>query len=112
MADDGRARRWTTMWSVRAVLPAAGMSVINGVVMRPSGRTCTFAPSSGLRQTKMVIWSSGPMIYSSLACCCAGIEGAGGRFEPPVVEQPVMAMLLALTASKALNFNDLFRAFR
>jgi hypothetical protein len=55
----------------------------------------------------MVIWSSGPMIYSSLACCWAGIAGAAGRFEPPTDEQPVIAKLLALIANNALNFNDL-----
>jgi hypothetical protein len=30
------------------------MSVISGVVIMPSGRTWTLAPSSGLRHTKMV----------------------------------------------------------
>ena len=41
--------------SIAGVLPTAGMSLISGVVMRPSGRTCTSDDSSGLRQTK--IWS-------------------------------------------------------
>ena len=56
--------------SIAGVLPTAGMSLISGVVMRPSGRTCTFADSSGLRHTKMLSWSSGPMTYSSLGCSC------------------------------------------
>ena len=47
------------------VLPAAGMSVISGVVMRPSGRTWTLAPSSALRQTKTVSSSSGADEYFS-----------------------------------------------
>lgn len=53
-------------WSWVAVLPTAGMSCTSGIVRRPSGRTRTLsALSSGLRQTWMVISSSGPMVYSS-----------------------------------------------
>ena len=40
--------------SIAGVLPTAGMSLISGVVIRPSGRTWTFDDSSGLRQTKML----------------------------------------------------------
>lgn len=43
------------------VLPTATMSVISGVVMRPSGRTPMRVDSSGLRQTKMLSSSDGPI---------------------------------------------------
>ena len=52
-------------WSIVGVLPTAGISVISGVVIRPSGRTWTLPPSSGFRHTKIWSSSSGPMIYSS-----------------------------------------------
>src|SRR5690554_1145937 len=64
--------------SIAGVLPTAGISVISGVVIRPSGRTWTFAPNSGLRQTNIVSSSSGPITYSSLGPCCFETKEAGG----------------------------------
>ena len=74
--------------SIAGVLPTAGMSLISGVVMRPSGRTWTFADNSGLRHTKILSVSSGPMTYSSLGACLLATKAAGGssgRFPPPVM---------------------------
>jgi hypothetical protein len=75
------------------VLPTAGMSVISGVVMRPSGRTCTFAPSSGLRHTKTVSSSSAPMMYFSLTSSSVLTKEAAGSVLPVVeaVVQPARA---------------------
>jgi hypothetical protein len=87
--------------SIDGVLPTAGMSVISGVVMRPSGRTCTFDPSSGLRHTKIVSSSSGPMTYSSPGPSCIDTNCAGGNCGPLAVEQPVSTRLaIALPARR------------
>ena len=48
---------------------------------RPSGRTGTVIDNSGLRQTKMLRLSPGPMRYSAEGRDDAG--GAGGRVGPP-----------------------------
>src|SRR5258706_13445496 len=88
--------------SIEGVLPTAGMSVISGVVMCPSGRTCTLAPNSGLRQTKTVSSSSGPMTYSSPGPSCIATKEAGGSCGPcDESAQPDKARLArALPASR------------
>ena len=75
--------------SMRGVLPTAGMSLMSGVVIRPSGRTWTFDESSGLRHTKMFSWSSGPITYSSPGCSWFATKGAGGKADEPAETQPL-----------------------
>jgi hypothetical protein len=77
--------------SIVGVLPTAGMSETSGVVMRPSGRTWTFAPSSSLRQTWIVSSSSGPITYSSPGPSCIATKLAGASCGPPPPAQPESA---------------------
>ncbi len=77
--------------SIAGVLPTAGMSLISGIVMRPSGRTCTSTERSVLRHTKILSWSIGPITYSSPGPSRVATNEAGascGRPPPPPM-QPV-----------------------
>src|SRR5947209_9806789 len=82
------------------VFPAATMSLINGVVIMPSGRTWILVLSSGLRQTKTFSWSSGPMTYFSAPTSSLLTKVAGGKVWPErALAQPETARAPAPMAS-------------
>jgi hypothetical protein len=77
------------------VFPIATTSSTSGIETRPSGRTGTVTVNSGLRHTKMLRLSPGPMRYSADGSDEAG--GAGGSSGVP----PHPAMTSTATAATA-----------
>src|SRR4051794_12014234 len=79
----------TSRASSAGVFPVAMTSWTSGIERRPSGRTGTVTDSSGLRQTKTLSTSPGPIWYSAVSC--VDVTGAGGNVWPkthPVKTQP------------------------
>src|SRR4051794_1390799 len=94
--------------STAGVVPVAGTSWTSGIARRPSGRTATVTDSSGLRQTKILSTSPGPIWYGG--ACDIAVGGAGGRVETHAVRRqpsataPTRALLpVTPTSSVAPN---------
>src|SRR5689334_12350275 len=82
----------------------ATTSSTSGIETRPSGRTGTVTVSSGLRHTKMLRLSPGPIRYSAEGKEEAGGAGGNGGAPPHPARRRVA---IAATAP-----NDVLRTFR